>query len=136
MDTPKNEYNEIKIICPEDCGNAPKKQHLKEFNIALVKNDLIFIIDNITDDFNWNIIGKKLIKGKESSVETLKQMQNNEVSELHISNIITHGYDGSINGTLILENRKRYAFCNVFKFNSSRNNSKVKECTSYIIELK
>lgn len=127
-------YNDLKIICPEDCGNAPKKYFLKEVNVAIAKNDLSFIMDNITDDFNWNIIGRKLIQGKESFVETLKQMQNNKVIELHISNIITHGYDGSVNGTFILENKKSYAFCNVYKFISPRNNSKIKECTSYIIE--
>ena len=64
MDTTKYENNDLKIICPDDCGNAPKKQHLKEFTIAFAKNNLSFIIDNITDDFNWNIIGKKLIHGK------------------------------------------------------------------------
>lgn len=127
-------YNDLKIICPEDCGNAPKKYFLKEVNIAFVKNNLSFIMDNITDDFNWNIIGRKLIQGKESFVETLKQMQNNKVIELHISNIITHGYDGSVNGTFILENKKSYAFCNVYKLISPRKNSKIKECTSYIIE--
>lgn len=127
-------YNDLKIICPEDCGNAPKKYFLKEVNIAFVKNNLSFIMDNITDDFNWNIIGRKSIQGKERVVETLKQMQNNKVIELHISNIITHGYDGSVNGTFILENKKSYAFCNVYKLISPRNNSKIKECTSYIIE--
>ncbi|MEK5389710.1 hypothetical protein NSQ59_04900 [Margalitia sp. FSL K6-0131] len=128
------EYNDLKIICPDDCGNAPKKYFLKELSIAFAKNDLAFIIDNITEDFNWNIVGKKLIQGKDSFVETLKQMQNNKVTELHISNIITHGYDGSVNGTFILENKKIYAFCNVYKFISPRNNSKIKECTFYVIE--
>ncbi|GIN90076.1 hypothetical protein J22TS1_11270 [Siminovitchia terrae] len=135
MDNTKYESNDLKIICPEDCGNAPKKQLLKELNIAFVNNDLVFMIDNITDDFQWNIIGKELIQGKENFIETLKQMQNSKVTELHISKIITHGYDGSINGTLILENKKIYSFCNVYKFTSSRNNSKIKECISYIIEL-
>lgn len=78
-------YNDLKIICPEDCGNAPKKYFLKEVNVAIAKNDLSFIMDNITDDFNWNIIGRKLIQGKESFVETLKQMQNYKVTELQIT---------------------------------------------------
>ena len=69
----KYEYNNLKIICIDDCGNAPKKYFLKEFNIAFAKNDMVFIIDNITDNFQWNIIGKKLIKGKENFVEILKK---------------------------------------------------------------
>ncbi len=135
MDSRTYENNNLKIICPDDCGNAPKKQHLKELTIAFAKNDLLSINDNITDDFQWNIIGKKRIHGKENFVEALKQMQHNKVTELHITNIITHGYDGSVNGTFILENKKNYGFCNVYKFFSSRNHSKIKECTSYIIEL-
>ncbi|WP_042478931.1 nuclear transport factor 2-like protein [Bacillus ndiopicus] len=130
-----NESNNIKIICPEDCGNAPKKQFLKEFNIAFAKNDLSFVSDNITDDFRWNKIGKEQIQGKESVIEVLKQLQNSKVTELHINKIITHGYDGSVNGAIQLENKQTYSFCHVFTFASSRNNSKIKECLSYIIEL-
>ncbi|SHE40157.1 hypothetical protein SAMN05444392_101335 [Seinonella peptonophila] len=131
----KPEYNNLKIICTDDCGNAPKKYFLKEFTIAFAKNDMVFIIDNITDNFQWNIIGKKIIKGKENFVETLKKMCNSKVTELHIKSIISHGYDGSLNGTLIFDNKKSYAFSNVFKFTSSRNNSKIRECTSYVIDL-
>ncbi|MGE6256316.1 hypothetical protein ACQKCU_00180 [Heyndrickxia sporothermodurans] len=135
MDNSKYKDTDIIIICPDDCGNAPKKYFLKELNIAFANNDIDFIVDNITDDFHWNIISKKLIQGKENFVEKIKQMQKIKVIELHISNIITHGYAGSVNGTLILENKKSYAFCNVYKFISSRNNSKIKECTSYLIEI-
>lgn len=135
MEDATNEFNDIKIICPEDCGNAPKKQLLKEFNIACVNNDIVFIMDSISDDFQWNIIGKELIQGKENFIETLKELLNSKVAELHICKIITHGYDGSVNGTLTLENNRIYSFCHVYKFTSSRNNSKIKECTSYIIKL-
>jgi hypothetical protein len=135
MDHPKSEYVYVKIICPDDCGNAPKKAFLKEFNIAFAHNDIDFINENITDDFQWNIIGNHHIQGKEKVVETLKQNQNSKVTELHINNIITHGYAGSVNGTLIVENKKKYAFCNIYNFASSRNNSKIKEMTSYLIEI-
>ncbi|MBT2734830.1 hypothetical protein [Bacillus sp. ISL-7] len=68
-------------------------------------------------------------------IEILKQNQNNKVTELQLNTIITHGYHGSVNGTQIVENKKKYAFCNVFQFSSSRNNSKIKEMTSYLTEL-
>ncbi|MEH7480556.1 hypothetical protein V7157_05505 [Neobacillus drentensis] len=135
MDHSKSEYVDLKIICPDDCGNAPKKAYLKEFSIAFAHNDLAFLSENITDDFHWNIIGQHQIQGKEKVIEILKQNQKNKVTELQINTIITHGYHGSVNGTQIVENKKKYAFCNVYQFASSRNNSKIKEMTSYLIEL-
>lgn len=128
-------YENLKVLCPVDCGNAPKKLLLKQLNIAFAKNDIVFITENITDDFHWNIIGEKLIQGKEDFANTLKQMPNSKVLELQINNIITHGKTASVDGTIILENKRNYAFCNVYNFTSAGKNSKVKEKTSYVIEI-
>jgi hypothetical protein len=134
MDT-KSEYGDLKIICAEDCGNSPKKNLLKELNIAFAKNDLGFINENITDDIYWYIIGDKIVQGKDNFAETLKQMMNSKVTEIHIRNIITHGSTGAVNGILLLEDNKSHAFCNVYKFTSAGKNSKIKEITSYVIEI-
>lgn len=136
MDHIHSQNYDLKIICPADCGNAPKRNYLKEFNITLAQNNIEYIDSHIVDDFHWNIIGKASIKGKGDFPELLKQIQNSPMIELRIHTIITHGYDGSINGTFQLANKKIYAFSNVFTFKSSRNNSPIKECISYIIELK
>ncbi|WP_332699450.1 nuclear transport factor 2 family protein [Halalkalibacter lacteus] len=134
MDNTYSEYGDIKIICVEDCGNSPKKKLLKELNIAFAENDIGFIMENITEDVYWNLIGEKLIQGKDNFVETLKQMKNRKVTEIHIRNIITHGSTGAVNGTYILEDKNSYAFCDIYNFTSAGKNSKIKEITSYIIE--
>jgi hypothetical protein len=135
MNQPHSENVDLKVICPDDCGNAPKKAFLKEFNIAFVQNDLAYLNDNITDDFLWNIIGQHQIQGKERVIAVLKQNQNNPITELQIHTIITHGYHGSVNGTLLVGNKKKYGFCNVYTFASSRNNSKIKEMSSYLLKV-
>jgi hypothetical protein len=127
--------NSYLIICAEDCENAPKKELLKEFSIALAKNDISFIVENITDNVIWNIVGDKLIQGKDTFADTLKQMRNSTAIELHISNIITHGNTGSANGILTFENKKCFAFCDVYIFSSAAKNGKIKEITSYVIEV-
>ena len=33
-------YDQVKIICAEDCGKAPKKELLRAFNVAFVCNDI------------------------------------------------------------------------------------------------
>jgi hypothetical protein len=133
MDNTNSEYGDI-IISADDCGNSPKKILLKEFIIAFAKNDIDFITEIITDNVYWNIIGDKIIQGKDNFVVTLKQMKNCTITQIHIKNIITHGSTGAVNGTLLFEDKKSYAFCDVYNFTSADKDSKIKEITSYVIE--
>ncbi|GIO15518.1 hypothetical protein J19TS2_50730 [Cohnella xylanilytica] len=128
-------YDQVKIICAEDCGNAPKKEFLRAFNVAFVCNDIGFIMDNIMDGIQWNWIGSHTWQGKDQVLGMLERLNDRTPTELIISNIITHGYTGSLNGVLNLESNVSYAFCNIYRFNSSLNKTKIKEITSYIIDL-
>src|SRR5690606_14043097 len=64
-----------KIISSTNCGNSPKMTFLKEFNIAFAKNNLDFIIENVTDEIVWNIIGDRKIEGREDFMDELKKMK-------------------------------------------------------------
>ncbi|SEN51221.1 nuclear transport factor 2 family protein [Lihuaxuella thermophila] len=129
------EYTDLQITCAEDCGNAPKKKVLKEFNIAFVQRDIGFITEHIADNLLWNLAGSKQIQGKDRFVDALQQMMVHRATELSISNIITHGNTGSVNGVFKMENKREFAFCHVYRFSSAGKNAKVKEITSYIIEV-
>lgn len=126
--------SDLKIMSPEDCGNAPKKGLLKELSIAFAKNDIEIITEMSSEHIYWNIIGEKLVQGKAQFIETLND-RSHTVTELHIQNIITHGREGAINGTLILTDKKHVAFCDIYKFTNAGKNAKIKEITSYLIEI-
>ncbi|WP_433615943.1 hypothetical protein [Paenibacillus cellulositrophicus] len=128
-------YEQVKMICAEDCGNAPKKEFLRAFNAAFVCNDIDFINEKTIEDIQWNIVGRNTLQGKDQVFEMLRKLMDKTPTELIISNIITHGYSGSLNGILNLENNMSYAFCNIYRFNSSLNKTKIKEITSYIIDI-
>lgn len=134
MDHKHSDIREIQIICDEDCGNSPKKQLLKDFNIAFARNDVGFILENITDNVKWNLIGDKIIQGRGNFSEELEQMNSIGAIELEITNILTHGNTGAAHGILRFENQS-YAFCDVYIFSSSAKNAKIKEITSYNIEV-
>lgn len=127
------EYGELKVICPVDCGNAPKKKILKELNIALAKKDTDLIVGYINDEILWNIIGKPTIQGKESFFKEITQTATDKISELHIQHIITHGKEAAVNGKIILENENSFSFCHVYNFTSAGKNT-IKEITSYILK--
>ncbi|WP_068619616.1 hypothetical protein [Paenibacillus tuaregi] len=126
---------QVKIICAEDCGNAPKKELLRAFNVAFVCNDRGFIMEKIIEEIKWNFIGSHVLQGRDQVFKMLEKLIDKKPVELVISNIITHGYSGSVNGILNLEGNISYAFCNIYRFNSSLNKTKIKEITSFIIDI-
>ena len=56
------------ILIKPDCGNAPRKKLLEDFNIAFATGDADFIIQNVSTDIQWTIFGDKVITGKEAAV--------------------------------------------------------------------
>ncbi len=71
-----------KVTVNTDCGNAPKKDFLKEINIAFAKRNSDFLTERVTDNIVWNIMGEKNIKGKEEFVEKLKKLKIEKATEL------------------------------------------------------
>ncbi|WP_338448136.1 hypothetical protein R4Z09_18050 [Niallia oryzisoli] len=134
MDTNYNDERDIKILCRQDCGNAPKKIILKDFVIASVKKEISFIAETISDNIQWNIIGYNKFQGKESVIEMLQQMSSRRMLEVEIKTIITHGNTGAVDGKATYENNEKYAFCHIFLFTSAGKNGKINEITSYVIK--
>lgn len=122
------------IHCLEDCGNAPKKQLLKEFIIARLKKDISFCEQWMTDDCIWELVGEQLIEGKERVLHRFAK-GNDDILELHIHHIITHGNVASLNGTILLKEEKAISFCDIYKFGSFGKKAKIKHITSYIIRM-
>lgn len=125
----------LKVVCGEDCGNAPKKAFIKSFNVAFARGDVPAILEQVTPNIVWHIVGDRTLSGSEAFVVALEAMSGNKASELHLDNIITHGNVGSANGAIVF-GRKRYAFCDVYHFGSFAKDAKIKRITSYVIEEK
>ena len=123
-----------KIISSPNCGNSPKMKFIKEFNIAFAKGNLEFLMENITDDIVWNIIGNKKIEGKEKFTEELKKMKSEKVIELIIDQTLSHGKEGASNGVMKMKNGKKYAFSDFYVFKNTKSTD-LKLITSYVIEI-
>jgi hypothetical protein len=124
-----------KITVKPDCGNAPRKLFLKDFNIAWVEGDTASMLENIDKDVEWELVGDKPLRGKADFSDMLEKLVNKEVDELIISNIITHGKEAAVNGIRKLANGKEFSFCDVYTFQGAKGNM-IKTITSYVIELK
>lgn len=123
-----------KIISSPDCGNSPKMELLKEFNIAFAKGDVKFITESVTDDIVWNIIGDKRIEGKEKFTVELERMKSEKVSELVLEQILSHGKEGAVNRIMKMQDGKEYAFSDLYVFQGAKG-TKIKTMTSYVIGI-
>ena len=122
-----------RVIIGEDCGNSPKNIFVQEITIALAKGDVKSVLNSVTEDIRWSIVGDRVLQGTEQFVEALQEKKNEKVVELKIQHIATHGKTGAVDGTLKFKN-KSHAFCHMYEFSNAKGNA-VKEITSYIIEI-
>lgn len=110
----------IKIISRPNCGNSPKMEFLKQYNIAFAEGNIRFLTESVTDDLVWNIIGDKKIEGKESFIEELKKMKSVKASELIIDQILSHGKEVATNGIIKMKDGKKYAFSDFYLFQGAK----------------
>jgi ketosteroid isomerase-like protein len=78
-----------KITVSEDCGNAPKKQFILDFNIAFANGDMVTVLDCLTNDITWEIVGKETVVGKDAVAQLLNDYYET-ANELVIFNILSH----------------------------------------------
>ena len=123
-----------KITVKPDCGNAPKKEFIKDLNIAFATGDAGFVIDQVSDDIVWNIHGDKNIQGKDQFTKEMNAMKDYVADEVVLHSIITHGAEAAANGEMKMGG-KIYAFCDVYRFTSAGSTT-IKEMNSYVIEIK
>ncbi|MBD1426674.1 nuclear transport factor 2 family protein [Sphingobacterium arenae] len=124
----------LKIKVKADCGNSPKREFLKDFNIAFGKGDAKFIIAQVTDEIVWEMIGEQTIEGKDSFSKAINEMKKKEVAEISIEKVVTHGKEGAVNGIMRMKDGKQYAFSDFYEFKNTTSTS-IKAMTSYVIEI-
>ena len=120
-----------KINIQADCGNSPRKEFLKDLNIAFAKGDADFIIEHASEDIEWTIYGDKYIVGKEAFVREVNAMKQYTADEMTLHHIITHGREAAANGEMKMGDNT-YAFCDVYTFTNTTS-SVLRKMQSYVI---
>ena len=61
-------------------------------------------------------------------------MKSEKATELTIDQILSHGKEGATNGIMKMQNGKKYAFSDFYKFKVAKG-VKIKFITSYVITI-
>lgn len=89
----------------ENCGNSPKNTMLVDWIVKIIegKADLAFV----TEETMINVKGESI---------PLEQFQiPDNIDEIHLSNVITHGRIGAVLGKAVMDNNN-YPFSLFFEF--------------------
>lgn len=127
----------VKVSCKEDCGNAPKKILLRDFNFAVARGNLSRASRYLAEEVTWHLFepaGQKQIHGRENVIAEYEGNLVIEPVEFIVDSIITHGVKGAVNGSVKAKDGRSYVFCDVYQFSSHTTSARIKEMTSYIIE--
>lgn len=124
----------MKVVCPVDCGNAPRKLILRDWNIALAGGDASSVGELLADDVMYEAVGEQQLEGKASVQTYFEETGSVATEELHIHTIITHGNTAALNATRVMSDGRRYDYCHVYLFNGFSRQAKLKRITAYCIK--
>ncbi len=125
----------VELSIREDCGNAPKQQFIKDFNIAFANADKEQLLSSITDDAEWQLVGDTTYVGKAAIRDALASMTIGAAKKLTLNTVLSHGTGCAANGVITFEDAE-VAFCEVYEFSSHGKDARIKKLTSYRIPLK
>lgn len=124
----------VRIITVEDCGNAPKKQIIRDFLTALAERNTENAVQLIDNEICLHAPNQSKMVGLESVMRYLQQKLIGEnVEQLKIDNILSHGNQCAANGSMNRQNGTTTWFSAFFLFDGYRKNAKIKEITLYTI---
>ena len=115
-----------------------KEEFLRKFINSYVTGDENFFMQHLTDDICWEIVGEKLIGGKDEFKQVVDEIQEMPAMEIEVENIILNEDFGIVEGVVGSRNRlgqkKKFGFCDIYKF-AAGEEFKVCQITSYVIDI-
>lgn len=115
-----------------------REEFLRKVNTAFVEGDDQFLIDHVSDDFCWVIVGERTLSGKNEFSEALGQMKDTPPIEIDVHNVILDDHSAIVEGVVVGRNRigqkKQFGFCDVYRF-SEKEDLKITQMSSYVIDV-
>lgn len=114
------------------------EEFLRKINQAFVDGDKKFLMESVTSDFCWNIVGEKLIGGKNEYSDALDNMQKMPPMTIKVGKVVISENTGVVVGLVTGRNRlgqkKQFSFCDIYELEENPD-LKIRQMTSYVIDV-
>lgn len=121
----------VTVRSTPDCGNAPRKEVLRDLVVALAERDGETVAALVGEDVEWNLVGDTVVRGREAVRAWAADLP--EAKEVAFGALITHGREAGVDGMIEAADGTRHAFCHVLRFPGTARTAKIAEIRSYIL---
>lgn len=116
-----------------------KEEFIRDFNEAFSKNDLEFILNNMSDDIVWDFVGEEIMEGKEAVKKFMEPMSKIETLEMKLLQVISREQSAAANGKMKIKEpsgeTKSFGFADFYEFDGQKT-PKITKMTSYVVSIK
>lgn len=125
--------DKLNLVIPKDCNNAPRKQIVLDFILAVLTGQTASIQSYTSDSIQWHQINQnKVLNGPDELTEWVLN-EKKHVIGLEVYQVITHGKFASINGVTTFKKSNHMEFSYVLTFSSAAKSAKIVDVKSYEI---
>lgn len=117
---------------------SKKEQFLRKVNQAFVDGDREFLLESISEDICWDIVGEKMVSGKSEFSDALERMQEIPPIDIDIHKVVIQDNSAVVTGIVVGRNhmgqKKNFGFCDVYDLSESEK-LLIDKMTSYVIDI-
>jgi ketosteroid isomerase-like protein len=114
------------------------QEFFQKINESFANGDVDFLMDHVTEDIHWEMVGDVKLQGIEKVKEIFEPMRGEKIENYVTNNLITHGNTAVIEGKMNMPKKDgsmaTYAFCDLYKLDKFKN-GKIREVKAFLIEL-
>jgi len=121
----------MKFSFPQDCGNSPKRELIKNICLAVVNNDMAKFYSHLADDIIWEFVENVRLSGKQEVKDFFEKNRTGQVEGMVLDYILTHGKQGSAGGKIILSDYSIH-FADFYEFASAKS-TQIKKIKSFVL---
>lgn len=116
-----------------------KEEFLRKINDAFSNVDQEFLLEHVSEDFCWRIVGERTMSGKIAFAEALKEMAEMPRMKIDVQNVITpnNGWgivEGVVSGKNRFGQKKYFSFCDLYQFGETAKDQ-IQSMTSYVVDV-
>ncbi|MGB7785252.1 MAG: nuclear transport factor 2 family protein [Salinimicrobium sp.] len=117
---------------------SDKENFLRKVNKAFVEGNRQFLLEAISEDICWDIVGEKMVSGKMEFSDALEKMQEMPPIKIDIQKVVIQENSAVVTGIVIGRNhvgqKKNFGFCDIYELAGSKD-LKIDKMTSYVIDI-
>lgn len=125
------EHSKLQISYLENCGNAPRQQIIQDVIVALHSKDLDFLRLWLSEDVAWEIVGFGTLHGIDALCEWVQT--STQTTSLEFTSVLTHGREGSTDGSVTNDPKISVAFSHVLRFTGASKTARIASARSYLV---